>query len=74
MLTEIPSLQGRDGTTHAIRTGFSLRKQSGEVLITRLDELASTQNPKLMDQNVAFGATSGRRLLAIPHHVLNCEF
>jgi hypothetical protein len=60
MLTEL------DSTSHAIRSGFSLKKQSGEVVITRLDKLVSTQSPELMDQNVAFGATTRSQAFSKP--------
>jgi hypothetical protein len=60
MLTEL------DTSSHAIRSGFSLRNQSGQAVITRLDQLASMQSPELLDQNVAFGPTTRSQIFSKP--------
>jgi hypothetical protein len=60
MLTEL------DGTAHAIRSGFALRKQSGEAVVTHFDQLVTAQDPELMNQNVAFGTTTRAQAFSKP--------
>ncbi|SRR6266851_2373144 len=57
-LAAVKILTETDLTVHAIRGGFKFQKSGGGTVTTVLDDLLSSGDTSLLEQNVAFGVCS----------------